>query len=481
MAQAAVIRQANDSGFELPPLTRGGRPLRAHLVGAAGSGMRSLSAVLAQAGWQLTGSDSGSCVPRSPEMTIEPGHCAGHIHDRLDVVIFSDAIPSDNPERTQAGRLNIPTLSYPAMLGNLMRQRRGVAVAGTHGKSTVAAMLARILECAGTDPTYVFGATRSGGQAGGRLGSGPWMIAEACEYRANFCHLQPELALLLGIEPDHFDYYRSWGELEAAFLQFVDGIVPGGCLLYQAGCATARRLAAERSEESESFGLTPTADWYAELAGLAAGCHRFAIRYRGTLLGRVQLAVPARHNVTNALAAAAAASRIGADWRAIQEGLETFRGLSRRLELVFETPQLTIIDDFAHLPTEITGGLEAIRERWPGRRLWCVFQPHQGSRTAHLLDELAESLQNADQVLVADIYRAREGAVRPGEVNAGDLGARVAARGTNVVGVRNDSEILPRLLEGLQPGDVLVTMGAGNIGKIAHGLAQRIRKIHTPE
>jgi UDP-N-acetylmuramate--alanine ligase len=185
--------------------------------------------------------------------------------------------------------------------------------------------------------------------------------------------------------------------------------------------------------------------------------------------------------VVNALAAAAAASHAGADWRAIQTGLEGFGGLSRRLEVVLETPRLTIIDDFAHLPTEIAGGLAALRECYAGRRMWCVFQPHQASRTACLLDELAESLQNADRVIVADIFRARERAAKTGEVSARDLAARVASRGVEVIGVGDDSEILSRLAAGLQDEDVVVTMGAGNIGKIAHGLAQRIRKNHTPE
>ncbi len=425
-----MISQAHGSIFEISPLGKAGSRVQAHLVGAAGTGMRSLAALLAQAGWQLTGSDNGAgTLPASLALTLDHGHDARRIHQDLDVVFFSDAVPGDNPERLQAERLGIPTLSYPAALGELMSRRRGVAVAGTHGKSTAAAMLAQILESAGADPTYLFVQTCRDAQPGGRLGSGPWMIAEACEYRANFCHLQPEIALLLGIEPDHFDCYRSWDELESAYRRFVGGILPGGCLLYHAGCAASCRLAAQRSGRSESFGLTPSADWQAEPAGLSRGCYRFSIRRRGALLGQVQLAVPARHNVVNALAAAAAACQAGADWPAIEAGLEAFRGLARRLELVLGTRRLTIIDDFAHLPAEISAGLAAIREGYPGRRVWCVFQPHQASRTAHLLDELAESLQNADKVVVADIFRAREGAEKSGEVRASRPGRASRRRG----------------------------------------------------
>ena len=476
-----MISVAREETFDLQPRPAGTASTRAHLIGAAGSGMRSLAAVLAQASWRLSGSDAGAgALPRWPGLQYLAGHDANRIGAHLDLAIYSDAVPENNPERECALQLGIPSWSYPAALGQLMAGRRGLAVAGTHGKSTAAAMVAQILESAALDPTYVFGAVRRDGRPGGRLGAGAWMIAEACEYRANFCHLRPELALLLGIEPDHFDYYRSWPQLESAFRRFVGGILPGGRLIYHHGCAASARIAAERGGSGESFGFESGADWQAEPQGLESGCYRFRVRHGGRMLGDVRLSVPARHNVLNALAAAAAASSMGADWRAIRLGLESFRGLSRRLELVHQCRQWTIIDDFAHLPSEISAGLATVREWYPGRRVWCVFQPHQASRTAQLLDELSASLQNADKVLVADIFRARERAEKPGDVRAADLSAAVARRGADVVPLAGDTEILPRLLEDLQPRDVVVTMGAGTIGKIAHGLAQRIRKVHTP-
>jgi UDP-N-acetylmuramate--alanine ligase len=473
------------------------------MIGAAGSGMRSLAALLSQAGWQLTGSDAtdtlpadwpsaedvavGALPPQSrvtdtlPNIPLHGDHHAGRVHAELDLVIYSDAIPGDNAERCRARQLGIPTLSYPAALGELLRGRRGMAVAGTHGKSTTAAMLAEIFEAAGADPTYVFGATRRDGRPGGRLGRGPWMIAEACEYRANFCHLQPEIALLTGIEPDHFDYYDSPASLEQAYRRFVEGVSHGGALLYCADCAISSRLARERLGRNESFGMTADALWQAQVVDVRDSRHRFAIRRRDVLLGELQLAVPARHNVPNALAAAATASLAGIGWSSIRDGLEAFAGLERRLEVVLDEPRLAVVDDFAHLPTEIAAGLTAVRQMYPGRRLCCVFQPHQVSRTAWLLDELAASLQNADSVIVADIFRARERDAAAGEVTAGDLADRVAALGACVVRVASDAEIPGRLFSGLQDGDVLVTMGAGNIGKIAHGTAQRIRENHSPQ
>ncbi len=240
-------------------------------------------------------------------------------------------------------------------------------------------------------------------------------------------------------------------------------------------------MAAEFDGPRESFGSESDADWRAEIVEVTRGCPRFRLSHRGRLLGAVQLAIAARHNVLNACAAAAAASDAGVAWPAIRAGLESFAGLQRRLELVHDGPFGTVVDDFAHLPAEIAGGLAAVREWFPGRRIYCVFQPHQASRTAALLDELAVSLHNADTVHVAEIFRAREGAAQPGEVRAGDLAAAVARRGTAAVAPGDDAAILPRLWADLRPDDVLVTMGAGDIGKIAHEFAQRIRKNHSPQ
>ncbi|HTU27156.1 MAG TPA: cyanophycin synthetase, partial [Pirellulales bacterium] len=312
------------------------------------------------------------------------------------------------------------------------------------------------------------------GVPGGRRGDGEWMIAEACEYRENFCHLPAEMAVLLAIEADHFDYYRSLAQLETAFGRFVGALPAGGRLLYAADCPRACRVARTVRCASESFGLDAAgADWRAEIEHVAAARHRFGVRYRDRLLGSVELAVPGRHNVVNALAAAAAAFHAGASWRAIAAGLASFAGLRRRLETIVDGPNLAVIDDYAHLPTEIAAGLATVRGMYPGRRIWCVFQPHQASRTAHLLDELALSLQNADKLVVAEIFRAREAAAMPGEASAADLARRAAELGADVAAGHASEEIAATLKRALGRGDVVVTLGAGDIGKLAHDIAQR--------
>ena len=387
----------------------------------------------------------------------------------------------ENPELRRAGELGIPAICYAEMLGRLMADRRGLAVAGTHGKSTTAAMTAHILIEAGDDPTVVVGAVPLGATSGGRLGRGPWMVAEACEYRRNFLHLCPQHAAILGIEPDHFDCYRSLEALEEAFAAFARLTPNDGLLLIRHDCPASRRATAGLNCRLETFGIEeessqslPAAEWAARNLTVNAGCYRFEIDHCGRPLGTVDLLVPGRHNVLNALAAAALAHAAGVEAAEIVRGLGRFPGLHRRLEVLGTASGVALVDDYAHHPTEVTVSLDAVRRMFPGRRLWCVFQPHQTSRTERLLDELAASLQNADRVLVADIFRAREDMPRPGEVTAADLARQVRARGRSF-GVHRLKEIT-RLLEArLVPGDVLVTLGAGDIGRIAHGF-QRFRE-----
>lgn len=452
---------------------------RAHLIGIAGAGMRSLAEVLLGWGWDLSGSD-GCADPiqflAAEGVAIHAHHAEAHVPAGTEMVIYSDAVTADNPERRRGAELLLPTLSYFQMLGRLMRSRRGIAVAGTHGKSTVTAMLAELLIRAQLDPTVVFGAAPLGRRSGGRSGRGPLMLVEACEYRANFLHLRPEQAVILGIEPDHFDCFPTTEALESAFCRFAANVPESGRLLIPETCHASRRAAAAARCCVETFGLTPQADWSAHHLKDVCGRFHFSIYHHGRPWGDVRLAVPGRHNVLNALAAAAVARQNGLAPAEIAAGLGQFRGLHRRLEALGCWRGATLVDDYAHHPTEVAAGLAAVRRMYPGRRIWCVFQPHQASRTQRLLDELALSLQNADRLVVAEIYRAREHAPRPGEVTAADLAARARAGGVSVEEVHTMERIVGRLVEALAPGDVLITMGAGDIRKICHGFIDWVRE-----
>jgi UDP-N-acetylmuramate--alanine ligase len=469
-------------------------PGRVHLVGIAGSGMSALGEVLAGRGWIVSGSDL-SPTPISPLARLagegqgvrargsptgvasSGGHCAENVPDDVRLVVASDAVPADNPERRCAAELGVPVLSYFEMVGRLMAEGTGLAVAGTHGKSTTGAMAAEMLVAAGLDPTVLCGAAPLGRATGGRVGRpGGLVLAEACEYRANFLHLKPRQAVILGIEPDHFDCYPTEEELEAAFARFADSLPQEGLLLAAGDCPATRRIARRAACRVETFAVAAEADWSARRLGEHRGRYRFELRRGGRPLADVRLRVPGRHNVQNALAAAALVWHQGVGPGTITTVLGRFAGLRRRLEYVGRFGGVSWVDDYAHHPTEVAAGLATLRRLWPGRRLWCVFQPHQASRTARLLDALAASLHNADMVLVAEIFRAREGPPARGEVTAADLAAQVRASGVEVPAVHRIEEIQGVLRRGLAPGDVLVTMGAGDIRKAGDGIADRFRE-----
>jgi UDP-N-acetylmuramate--alanine ligase len=474
------------------------RPCRVHLIGVAGSGMRALADVLAGWGWRVSGSDctlDGAMPLGNCGLRLFQGHAAEQVPADTELVVYSDAVPAANPELRRAAELGIPAISYFQMLGQLTAGGHTVAVAGTHGKSTVTAMTAHILVEAGCDPTVFCGATPVGRTSGGLAGGQNLLregerhtecacydglhrqcakyVVEACEYRANFLHLRPQHAAVLGIEPDHFDCYGSLDELELAFRQFAALVPTDGLLLVRHDCPSTRRATAGMPCRVESLGLCAEADWFADVkprpvvaVGRPATTGRgftFEVRRFGEPICEVQLRTPGRHNVLNALAAAALAWHNSATADQIAAGLGSFAGLHRRLELLGEWQGVALVDDYAHHPTEVTSALETVRSLFPHRRVWCVFQPHQSSRTARLLDQFAASLQNADRVLVAEIFRAREGDPQPGEVTAADLARRVAELGVEVIAGHGEREIVSALETGLVAGDVLVTLGAGDV------------------
>jgi UDP-N-acetylmuramate--alanine ligase len=452
----------------------------AHLVGIGGTGMRALATLLVERGWHITGSD---LRPHAAEgliargVRVFTGHASNNVPADAELLVCSNAVPVDNPERQQAQKRGIPILSYAQMLGEIAQKSQAtagqvLAVAGTHGKSTVTAMAAEILIRAGLDPTVICGAA----PMNGRHGQGKFTLLEACEYRRNFLHLQPNVAVLLNIEPDHFDCYQSVEQLQGAFAQFIGQTSTDGLIMASHECSVARRIATASGRQIVTFGFSRAADWRATNLEHSLGRYRFDIVRHGQRLTHVTLGVTGRHNVLNAVAAAALARHCGVSAQHISQGLATFRGLKRRLEGRHRWGGVPWIDDYAHHPTAVKAALAAVRQMFPRRRIWCVFQPHQASRLAALLDELATSLHNADRIAVAEVFRAREGQAQPGDATASDLANSLAASGNEVLDEHHPSAIARRLSNELQPGDVLVTMGAGDIGKIFHDFRERARR-----
>ncbi len=435
--------------------------------------MRALAAVLAERGWRLTGSDlTGGVVPLpgGARLVVCSGHCRRNLPPDAGLVVASDAVPPDNPELQQAGERGIPVRSYFQMVGELTARMHCAAVAGTHGKSSTVAMSAHVFRRAGGDPLVFCGATPLGHESGGRGGEGPVALVEACEFRANFLRLKPLQVVLLGIEHDHFDCYPRKDELLDAFNRFAKSVPADGLLIVHADCSAACRVAAAASCRVERFSLTGPADW--SVGGLIhhRGCHEFEVLHHGRPLCRVRLQVPGVHNVLNALAAAALARAHGIGAKCVGEALSSFPGLHRRMECLGTHRGVTLLDDYAHHPTETVAALEAARQMHPGRRLWCAFQPHQALRLTRLLSETAAGLQGADVVAVAEVFRAREGPPTPGEADAARLACEVQRLGTSVAGTGSLEEIASLLKSRLVPGDVLLTMGAGDIRAVAESL-----------
>jgi UDP-N-acetylmuramate--alanine ligase len=457
---------------------------RAHMVGVAGAGMQALAQVLLERGWRISGTDANpppAYWMRDWDVPLFVGHDDRQIAGDEQLVIFSDAIPADNVERRAASHRGLRQQSYAQVVGALMTECRGMAVAGTHGKSTTAAMIAQVMSGAGFDPTVIYGAAPLEGSNGGRAGDGEWMVAEACEYRANFCHLRPEIALVLGIEPDHFDYYATPLDLEAAFARFLGQVDRDGVIIANADCPVTRRVLTDTSVRLVAFGFSPDADWRPGRIEHALGRHRFDIQFQGQNFGRVTLRVAGRHQVANALAAAAACHAAGVGHDEIVDGLNQFAGLRRRLEHVATVAGIEVLDDYAHHPTEIHAALDATKLMYPGRRIWCIFQPHQVSRTAALLDEFAASLHNADRVAVTDVFVARENPAVAPRVMAENLAERVRVLGGTALPDCNAETILNKIAAAVRAGDVVITLGAGDIRKRCDELVNRIRTYRASE
>jgi UDP-N-acetylmuramate--alanine ligase len=453
---------------------------RVHFIGIGGCGMQGAAAVLRRLGATVSGSDlnrpEDSGALKAAGISLLVGHCAENVTPDIQLVVFSAAIPSHNPELVQALHLSIPTISYACLLGRLMDRWTGIAIAGTHGKSTTTGMTAWMFREAGLDPSFVVGADSH--QLGGRsgVGTGRHFIVEACEYRRSFLHFRPSMAAVLNIEADHLDYYEDMDDLVSAFNQFCALVAPDGLIVIPNGDETARRAVQEVEASVETFGFSEDATWRARFLEADQGRYAFDVLRDGRLVMRAKLGLAGTHNVSNALAAIAIASRAGIEPDAIVRALATYEGVQRRMTLRGQDRGVIIVDDYAHHPTEIRATIRAARDRYNPRRTVVVFQPHQYSRTRMLMDTFADSFGDADVVVIPDIYASRDTEADRASVGAADLVARIHSRGKNVCHIPRLEEVTDHLERNVGPGDLVLTMGAGDVWKVADGLAQRIRR-----
>lgn len=466
-------------------------PASVHLVGIGGGHMSAIAQVLHARGVRVSGSDQArtAVTERLAALGIRvaQGHAAANLGD-VDLVVATAAVKSENPELAEATRRGIPVIARAEMVARLMQGRRGVAVAGTHGKTTTSSMIAFILLEAGRDPLFLIGADAPdlGGNAG--AGDGPEVVVEADEYARAFHAYTPDIAVVLNVEADHLEYYGSVEAYEQAFGVFLTRVPDHGLIV---ACADSPRLVAlvER-------GVAAPVHWYRLAAGpgappppqragmgwtavdhgpAATGERRFSAYRDGGHVLDVALRIPGAHNVANALAAIAACTALGLTPEQIAGALARFRGASRRQELLGEADGVTFVDDFGHHPTEIAVTIQAVRDRYPGHRLLVVFQPHTFSRTSYLFDAFLGCFGGADDLTVLDTYASRE--TPDAGMAARDLAVAIT-RPTARFAMTADGaveDLSPRL----RPGDVLLTIGAGDVDRVGRALLGRRTKV-TP-
>ncbi len=457
--------------------TKGSKPI--HFVGIGGIGMSAIAEVLLEEGYAVSGSDL-KLSPITDNLarkgaTIVQDHAAENIRD-AGLVVISSAVPLDNAEVREAQRRGIPVIKRAEMLGRLMADRFGVAIAGTHGKTTTSALIALILEQAGLDPTILVGGEMIDLDTNAKLGKGRYLVAEADEFDGSFLQLRPQMAIVTNIEPDHLDTYGTFDALITAFHQFMASVPEQG---YIVACRDDPRVKSLlktplKAQTISSYGLGTDAEWQAtNVIPNAQGGTDFAVDRDGERIGSFSIRLPGEHNVANALAAITASSLLGIEGARIRQTLASFQGARRRFETKGEIKGITIVDDYAHHPTEIRATLKAARARFGDRRIVCVFQPHTYSRTKFLFNEFTTAFGDADEVVITDIYAAREADTLG--MSAADLATAIQHPNVRYIGDLSDVAETER--GRLQPGDVLMTVGAGDVDRVgdlvSKGLLQR--------
>jgi UDP-N-acetylmuramate--alanine ligase len=443
------------------------RPRRLHLLGIGGTGMAPFARLLQCEGHRLSGADAreGAAVDRLRDAGIPvlTGREAELLPAGIEGLIHTAAVPEQAAPLRAARADDLPVLKYARAVGLYARSKRTVAVAGTHGKTTTTAMLAHVLRGAGADPSYLVGGVAPQLPVPGRGGS-DLLVVEACEYDRSFHHLDPEIAIITNIEADHLDYYSDIFEIRAAFGAFA-ARVRGLLVVHESLAETIRRSVGVRAA-LRTYGVSPDAD-----VRVVPGDRRPGRRSLQVDGEEYRLGLPGLHNLLNAAAVLTVADELALDRRAVGKALGSFRGVGRRLEVVGRRRGVAVVDDYAHHPTEVQASLRALRDEYAPRRLWCVFQPHQYSRLRLFLSDFARALADADRVVVPEIFAARDAETDRRAVCAADLVAAVQTRGGDAVFIPDFASIVDFVRTQARPGDVVVTMGAGDVGDVAGRLA----------
>lgn len=450
------------------------KPVHIHFIGIGGISMSGLAEILLEEHFIISGSDK-EASPLTEKLSalgarISYPQSKDNITNDIDIVVYTAAIHPDNPEFAAAKAAGLPMLTRAELLGQIMdNYRDSIAVAGTHGKTTTTSMLSQILLAAKTDPTISVGGILKSIGGNIRVGHSDIFLTEACEYTNSFLNFKPKYSLILNIEEDHMDFFHDLADIRHSFRKFAENTIDGGAIIINAEIGHYEEFTAGLPVTAITFGLSDSADYYPlDITYDEKGCAAYTLMHGKKAVETIALSVPGIHNVSNSLAAAAAALELNITPKTVSEGLFQFYGTDRRFQLKgIYGDGVTVIDDYAHHPTEIAATLTAAKN-YPHNRIICVFQPHTYSRTKAFLPEFARSLSLADIVVLADIYPARETDILG--ISSKNIADDLKNLGTKVWYFHSFSEIETFLQKKCMHGDLLITMGAGNVDKIGENL-----------
>ena len=453
-----------------------GRTHRIHFIGVGGAGMSGIAEVLLNMGYQVSGSDlrTGESMQRLVRLggRIFTGHAASNI-EGAQVVVYSTAVPADNPELAAARELGLPVIGRAEMLAELMRMKYGIAVGGAHGKTTTTSMIAAVLARGGLDPTIVVGGRLHALGSNARLGHGQFLVAEADESDGSFLRLAPAVAVITSIDREHLDHYHDLDAVLQAFVYFANRVPFYGVAVLCADDPNVCRIVPRVTKRTLFYGTLPETDVRADQVRLEPHGARFVVHAFGREHGEVAIQLPGRHNVLNALAAVAVGLEVGVGFDHIAESLAGFRGVGRRFETRGEAGGVRVVDDYGHHPTEIRATLAAARGL--GERVLVVFQPHRYSRTAALREEFGGAFGDAARVWVLDIYPAGEKPL-PGISAHTIVEAAAGAGASHVVHAASPAAAVAAVTAEARAGDVVLTLGAGDVGKLGDAILERLRQ-----
>ncbi len=453
-----------------------GRIKKIHFVGIGGIGMSGIAELLLNQGYRVSGSDlrDSDNTRRLADLggEIMIGHLAENVQD-VDVVVTSTAVKVDNPEVLEANKRHIAVIPRAEMLAELMRMKYGIAIAGTHGKTTTTSMMALILFHAGIDPTAVIGGKLDAFGSNAKLGRGKFLVAEADESDGSFMHLSPTIAVVTNIDEDHLDFYSGIDEIKQIFIDFINKVPFYGRAVLCLEDRNVQAILPEVKKRYTTYGFSSQADFYAEEITHRQGRTSFTAYHQGQELGRVSFRMPGTHNVLNALAVIAVAHELEIPFNTIVGGFRNFGGLQRRFQLRDEVNGIMVIDDYGHHPAEIRATLSAAKSGW-NKRVVAIFQPHRYSRTQALFQEFLTAFYQADVLIVTDVYAAGEAPIEGATAEA--LAAGITSHGhKDVTYLPSLDEVSDHVANIVEPGDMVITLGAGSVNQVCPAVVELLK------